>query len=192
MNNIDNAINGFKNGQIGIFPTDTAFGIGCRVDAIDSINRIYEIRNRPMEKALIVLVDSVEMAKKYVEINKEISEKLIDPYWPGGLTIICKCKIEKIPSVVRAGSNTLAIRMPDHDEIRKIIREVGVPIVAPSANFAGDKTPFTIADIDKNLIKKVDFVLEGVCTMGGVSTIINTVSSPWKILRQGVVSLDIY
>jgi len=189
MNNLENAINGFKNGQIGIFPTDTAIGVGCRVDDAIAINRVYEIRNRPKEKALIVLVDSVEMAEIYVELTSEIKEKLVSQFWPGGLTIICECKTDKIPAAVRANGETLAVRMPDNDSIRRIINEVGVPIVAPSANFSGEKTPFTISEVDKNLINKVDFVFEGVCTMEGVSTIVDTTVIPWKLVRQGVVKL---
>ena len=68
----------FKKGGIVIFPTDTAYGIGCRMDNEESVKRVYELRNRPHEKAMIALVGSVEMAEKYVEIPAQVKEKLLD------------------------------------------------------------------------------------------------------------------
>lgn len=184
MNKIAKAIDNFKAGRIGLFPTDTAYGIGCRMDNIESVKRVYEIRKRPEEKALIVLVSSKEMAFEYVDVDKR-AIKLIDEYWPGGLTIIAKCKKEKVPSIVRSSGDTLAARLPDHSILRQIIDGVGVPVVAPSANYSGGFTPTKFSDIDKSLLSKVDFVVDGVCTMEGVSTIVDTTKEPWQIVRQG-------
>ena len=191
MNN-DDAIQNFTEGKVGIFPTDTAYGIGCRIDDAAAVERIYKIRSRPEEKALLALVSSVKMAKQYVEISHELEEKLIDKYWPGGLTIILNCNEEKIPSVVRANGSTLAVRWPDHKELCKIIEAVGVPIVAPSANLSGGETPLDLFEVDKALIDSVDFSISGVCTIRGVSTIIDTTVTPWKIIREGVVEIINY
>lgn len=190
MNNINNIIDEFRSGKVGIFPTDTAYGIGCRIDNVEAVKRVYSLRNRPGEKALIALVSSVEMAKEYVSIDKEIEEKLVKKYWPGGLTIVLRCKTDKVLGIVRAEGQTLAVRLPDHQVLRNIIEEVGVPIVAPSANYSGHPTPTKLEDIDKTLLSKVDFTLNGVCTMEGVSTIIDTTLTPWKIIRQGVVDVE--
>jgi L-threonylcarbamoyladenylate synthase len=188
--NIDKAVQNLKEGKIGIFPTDTAYGIGCRADNETSVKRVYSIRNRPEEKALLILVSSIEMASQYADIGDDVKEKLIDRYWPGGLTIILYCKTEKIPQAVRAGGPTIAIRLPNNPTIREVIEKVGVPIVAPSANFSGDQTPFSLEEVDRALLKEVDFVLPGVCTMKGISTIIDTTVSPWKVVREGVIKLD--
>jgi L-threonylcarbamoyladenylate synthase len=187
---MEKAIEVLKNGGIVIFPTDTAFGIGCRIDNEDAIKKVYSLRNRPSEKALIALVASIEMAKEYVEIPSDVKEKLVDKFWPGGLTIILKCKKDKVPGVLRAEGETLAVRFPDHKELCKIINEVGVPIAAPSANYHSMPTPFELSEVDPTLQEKVDFVLEGVCTMRGVSTIVDTTVVPWKIVRDGVVRLS--
>ena len=175
-------------GKVGIFPTDTAFGIGCRMDNVTSIERIYHIRNRPKEKALLVLASSIDMVKEYVDIDTVTQEKL-ERFWPGGLTAILKCKKDKVHSVVRADGDTLAIRIPNHKELLAIIQLVGVPIVAPSANYSGMATPTTFSQIDTSLFDKVDFVKDGVCTMEGVSTIVDATVTPWKIVRQGVVNI---
>lgn len=190
QNQIQEAIERFKKGKVGIFPTDTAYGMGCRMDDEEAVKRVYKIRNRPAEKSLLVLVSSVEMAKKYVEIEAEIEEELIKRFWPGGLTIVFKCKKGKVLSIVNSNGDTLAVRFPNHPLLKKIIEGVGVPIVAPSANFSGDTTPLTFSDVDPHLMQKVDFVLNGMCTMKGVSTIIDVTTSPWKTIREGVIKLD--
>ena len=74
--------------------------------------------------------------------------------------------------------------------ICEVIEKVGVPVVAPSANFSGDPTPLSLEEGNKELLKEVDFVLPGVCTMKGISTIIDTTVSPWKVEREGVIQLD--
>lgn len=187
--NDDEIIKNFKDGKVGIFPTDTAFGMGCRIDEVSAIERIYKIRNRPEEKALLALVSSVEMAEQYITIPREVKVQLIEKYWPGGLTIILNCYQEKIPSIVRANGPTLAVRWPDHSKLCRIIELVGVPIVAPSANFSGEKTPHSLDEVDRTLLEAVDFTVSGMCTIKGVSTIIDATVTPWKIVRQGVVSV---
>ncbi len=192
MNNkdIENAIENLKAGKVGIFPTDTAYGIGCRMDDENAVKHVYKLRNRPEEKALLILVSSVEMAEKYVEIPEEVRKKLIEKYWPGGLTIILNCKTEKVPGIVRANGETLAVRFPYHIDLQEVIDKLGVPIVAPSANFSGESTPVQLNRISPELISKVDFILPGMCTMEGVSTIVDTTVQPWKIMREGVVRIE--
>ena len=173
-------------GGVGIFPTDTAYGIGCRIDRADSVEKIYEIRKRPLEKSLLALVSSKEMAEAYAYISEK-ADKIIQRYWPGGLTIILRCKKEMVPGIVRSNGDTIAFRMPNHLEILKLIDKVGVPIVAPSANMSGQVTPLSFEEVNKKLIDEVDFALKGVCTIKGVSTIINATADDVKVVRQGVV-----
>ena len=78
-------------GGIVIFPTDTAFGIGCRIDNEDAVKRLFKIRNRPQSQAVPALVSDLEMARKYAEeVSEDVIKKLIEPYWPGALTIVLK------------------------------------------------------------------------------------------------------
>lgn len=182
---IEQAAAFLKEGKIGIFPTDTAYGIGCRMDNEDSVKKVFEIRKRPEEKAMIVLVGSLAMAEEYVEIPSEVKEKIINNYWPGPLTIVLHCKKDKVSSVVRADGDTLALRFPDDADLIHIINQVGVPLIAPSANFSGEKTPFTFQEVDKKLLRLVDFAMTGECTMGKVSTIIDCSSTQWKLIREG-------
>lgn len=189
--NMRKAIAVFNQGGIVIFPTDTAFGIGCRVDNEEAVKKLYTIRKRPATQPASILVSSVEMAKKYAYIPSEVETRLIKPYWPGGLTIVLQSRIKKVPTLVRGGGETIGLRMPDHNILRKIIAEVGVPILGPSANFHGEKTPFQKEDLDPQLVKQVDFVLGGSCMQDEASTVIDCVSIPWKILREGSVKVAV-
>ena len=184
------AISVIQQGGIVIFPTDTAFGIGCRIDNEDAIRKLFKIRKRPETQATPTLVSSLEMAQEYLlPIKKDVKEKLIDKYWPGALTIVLPCLSERIPSLVRGGSETLGVRMPDHPVALEIIKNVGVPILGPSANFHGEETTFIFEDLNPELIKLVDYVVNGECSIKQASTVIDCSATPWKILRLGGLKL---
>lgn len=189
---IQKAVNVLNKGGIIIFPTDTTYGIGCRMDDEKAVKRLFKIRRRPKNQATSVLVDSIGMVKEYVEsIDKDVEEKLMKNYWPGALTIVLECKKEKISALVRGGGDTLGVRMPDYNTILAIIKEVGVPILGPSANFHREPTPFIYEDLNKELIKKVDFIIHGTCKIKKPSTIIDVKKKPWKIIRQGAIKLEL-
>lgn len=190
-NDIKNAIEILKNGGIGIFPTDTAFGIGCRIDRPESVQRLFKLRKRPESQATPVLVDTVKMAEDFLEpIPDEVIQKLIEPFWPGALTIVLKCKTDKVPALVRGSTPNLGVRIPNNSTARTLIREVGVSLLGPSANFHGEKTPYSFNDLNPELVKLVDFVLPGECSIKNASTVIDCSQNPWKILRQGALSLS--
>ena len=189
---INKAITILNQGGIVIYPTDTAFAVGCRIDHEKAVDRLFRIRKRPKAQATPVLVDTVKMAQDYLKpIPQEVVDKLIEPYWPGALTIILDCNRVKVPQMVRGGGQTLGVRIPNHTVARAIIRGVGVPILGPSANFHDEKTPYSIDDLDSKFTKLVDYVVEGECSLGTVSTIIDCSGTPWKILRQGGAKLQL-
>lgn len=179
-------------GGIVIFPTDTAFGIGCRLDDTTSIKRLFKIRKRPVTVATPILVSSISMAEKYFHTPLPYNVRhLMEIYWPGALTIIYKSKINKVPPLVRGGGKNLGVRMPNHEITLVLIRKVGLPILGPSANFHGQDTPFKFEQIDQKLVSLVDYVVEGDCQLQNVSTVIDCSVNPWKIIRQGAVEIKV-
>jgi L-threonylcarbamoyladenylate synthase len=191
MNDYQKALNALLNGGIVIYPTDTAYGIGCRLSNIDAVERLYEIRRRPLSKAVPLLVGSISMAKKYFAGN--LPEKvvgLMQRYWPGGLTVINYCRKYLIPSNARAGKDTVGLRMPDNEDLINLINALGEPVLGPSANFSGEPTPYEYQAVDKELQKKADFVLKGNCKTMMASTVIDCTNN-FQILRQGSVRLEI-
>lgn len=190
MENIQKAIDILNQGRIIIFPTDTAFGIGCRMDREDAIKKLFTIRQRPETQAVPVLVSGQDMAQHYLqELSVEVKQ-LMKKYWPGGLTIVYPCQVEKVSSRVRGGGNTLGVRMPDHEVALRLIKGIGVPLLAPSANFHGNPTPYSMQELDPELVKLVDYVVPGECKTKQASTVVDCSVEPWKILRQGSVIID--
>ena len=189
MNIIEQAIHVVKSGGIVIYPTDTAFGIGCRIDAKDAVDRLFSLRRRPATQAMPVLVFSVEMANLYYDSPSDIVRRLMKTYWPGALTIVAKCHKDLIYSPIRGGGDSVGLRMPNHEVALKIIKAVGVPILGPSANFHGAPTPYRTEDLDPELVKLVDFVVPGICTVKQASTVVDCTVSPYVILRAGAVKL---
>jgi L-threonylcarbamoyladenylate synthase len=186
------AIKVFKNGGIVIFPTDTAIGIGCRIDNENTVKKLFKIRNRPENKPVLALVDSVEMAEKYLlPIPKRVKDELIESYWPGKLTIILQSRIDNVPNLVRGSKNTLGVRFPKNPILLELIKRVGVPIVAPSANFSGKKTPFNFEDLDQELVRQADYVLNKKISLEkNVSTVIDCTVMPWRVVREGAVKIQ--
>ncbi|HUD20213.1 MAG TPA: L-threonylcarbamoyladenylate synthase [Patescibacteria group bacterium] len=183
------AVEAFNKGGIIIFPTDTAFGIGCRIDSEQAVDRLFEIRKRPLSKATPVLVDSIDKALAYYLQPFNIVRRLMHDYWPGALTIVAPCKTDLIYSPIRGGGKTIGLRMPNNQTIIQIIKAVGVPILGPSANFHGDPTPYSLTDLNPELMKLVDYVVPGVCSVGQASTVVDCSVEPYTIIRQGAVTV---
>lgn len=192
MNNeIEKAVEVLKSGGIALLPTDTVFGICCRIDNKESLERLFKIKKRDEHQAVPVLVSSTDMAKEYLLPFSEKVEKLMEDYWPGGLTIVLPCKEEKVLPLVRGSSNTLGVRMPDFLPLFQIIEKVGVPIVGTSANFHGLPSVSKWKDLDPDLVGLCDYVLKEDSLGSKSSTVVDCSKEPWKILRQGAVELTI-
>lgn len=189
MIDIQQAVTVLSQGGIVIYPTDTAFGIGCRIDNHDAVDRLFKLRRRPLTQATPLLVASEAMALLYFEFPSEIVRRFMSMYWPGALTIVAAAKKDRVYSPLRGGTDLVGLRCPNHDAVLQMIAGVGVPVVGPSANFHGMATPYRLEDLDPELVKLVDFVLPGQCQLKQASTVVDCSVSPYRIIRQGAVSL---
>ncbi|MBP6882342.1 MAG: threonylcarbamoyl-AMP synthase [Candidatus Levybacteria bacterium] len=188
MDHIQKAVQILKDGGIVIFPTDTAFGIGCLAGNYKSMVRLFELRQRPLTQPTPVLVSSLEMAKRYGDFSGKVISQFVEPFWPGALTLIVPAK---------SGENLLAqnlehvgLRFPNHKTTQAIIEGCGAAIFGPSANFHGFPTPFAFDDLDPKLMELVDYVVPG--QTNGIfksSTIIDTTVEPMQIVRSGGVEV---
>lgn len=191
-NLLKKAIKVLNQGGIVIFPTDTAFGVGCRIDNIKACERLFNLRKRPKTQAVPILVSSITQAQLYLASFSNIVRRLIMQYWPGPLTVVYQCKKNTTPQLIRGNGDTLGVRMPNHQIILKLISAVGVPILGPSANFHKEPTPYRFEDLDPEFTKLVDLVIPGECPLGNVSTVIDCTKKPFKIIRQGAQVIDKY
>ena len=189
-NPIAKAAEAIKKGGIVVFPTETVYGLGANVFNIDAVKKIFKAKGRPIDNPLIVHIADRKDLKKVVEKVPAIAKRLIDKFWPGPLTLIFKKRLE-IPKEVTAGLDTVAVRLPNHALARALIREAGVPIAAPSANISGKPSPTEAAHAKKDLVKKVDYILSAEKSKFGIeSTILNVLTKPPTILRQGAVTRE--
>lgn len=171
-----------------VFPTDTVYGIGASIHSPNALDKIFEIKNRPTEKSLIVLCANEEQLEKIVGPLSVEVKKLIDAFLPGGLTLILNC-YTPLPNEITRGKQTIGVRIPDHPLALKLLSELG-PLATTSANVSGEVSP-TRVDVDNPVIHRVDYVFDDGETKAQIpSTILDCTTSEFKILREGAISLE--
>src|SRR4030042_3049873 len=191
---INKALSHFKKGDVVIFPTDTVYGVGCRLSNEEAIKRVYEVRKDAPAKPQLILASCITQAFEYGFFDAAAA-KFVEMFWPGPLTTVVKAK-EKVPKAIRGRNGTVGIRIPDQPPILGIIRRLGEPILAPSANFHGGRSPTSFAEIDKGLIALVDYAFElrnqpdSKQMALKPSTLIDLTKRPYKVLRKGAFSLN--
>lgn len=188
---IEKAVQFLKEGKILLLPTDTLYGICCAISNEKAIKKIYEIRKDSLSKSQLILCSDFTQAIQYGIFN-DTATILAKEFWPGPLTIIVK-ETEKTPKSIQGMSATIGIRVPNQPPILKIIKELGEPILAPSANFHGQRAPVKFSEIDKELVALVDYAidinnLENIVEMTGkASTIVDLTFENLKIIREGSI-----
>ncbi len=181
INDINKAIKILKQGGVIIFPTETVYGIGCAYDNQEAIDRIYEIKKRPKDKPLQVLIADKKQLDDLAEGIPAEAQELIDKNWPGPLTII----VATGRDLSLQYNGTLGIRMPDHPIALQIIRELGKPMAATSANISGEPAPTSVNEINI----EADLTIDGGKTDQGIaSSVIDFTVDPPKTIRKGIVS----
>ncbi len=177
-----------KNGELVIFPTETVYGIGANALDSNAVNKIFIAKGRPSDNPLIVHIANKATIDEIAKDITEVEKKLIDSFMPGPFTIILKKK-ECIPSVVSAGLDTVAVRMPDNIIAKAIITYSGVPIVASSANIFGKPSGTKIEDIRKEIEGKVSAIVDGgESNVGLESTVVKVINEIPVILRPGKIT----
>lgn len=179
-----------KNGGLVAFPTETVYGLGADALNDDAVKKIYIAKGRPSDNPLIV-----HIAEKtdIIPLVKEVTPKaqaLIDRFFPAPLTIILP-KSDKIGNTVSGGLGTVAVRMPQNETARALIRAAGRPIAAPSANTSGLPSPTKAKHVIDDMRGKIDAILCGEdCDFGVESTVITLATEMPTILRPGAVTKE--
>ena len=179
-----------KEGGIVIFPTETVYGIGTNGLDKEAIKRLYEVKQRPLNKPISLLVNNIEMVNQVAKNISKLEYKIMQNFFPGPLTIILEKK-DIVPDILTANTNTVGIRMPSGEIARKLIEYAGIPIVTPSANISGKPSGTNIKDIQKDFEGKVDYFIDnGESKLGIPSTIVRVINNEVHILRQGSISKE--
>jgi L-threonylcarbamoyladenylate synthase len=176
-------------GIVGM-PTETVYGLAANaLDAI-AVAKIFETKRRPHFDPLIVHVPDISKAAELAESFPDDARRLAQAFWPGPLTIVLP-KRPIMPDIVTSGLPSVALRVPDHPVAQRLLREIGVPLAAPSANRFGSVSPTTAQHVRDELGDAVPIVLDGGPSRTGVeSTIVSFLDAQPALLRPGGLPLE--
>lgn len=176
-----------RGGDICAFGTETVYGLGADATNADAVLKVYQAKGRPRFNPLIVHCSDVEMVASLVEMSDLATQ--MAQFWPGPLSLVLPMRRDSgICDIVTAGLPNLAVRIPAHKQARELIKAVGKPLAAPSANPSGKLSPTTADQVIKGFGGKVPVLDGGDCTSGVESTIIAIHDGELVQLRAGALA----
>jgi len=184
------AAEALRRGGLVAFPTETVYGLGADAFNADAVRQIFVAKGRPLDNPIIVHIASVADLKALASNVPEVAGKLIERFWPGPLTLILK-KAPGVPDDVTGGLDTVAVRMPQNKIALALIKALGHPIAAPSANLSGRPSGTTARHVLQDFAGKIDMILDGGPVAVGVeSTVLDLSRKPPAILRPGAITQE--
>ena len=178
-------------GEPVAMPTETVYGLAADATNADAVARIYEAKGRPSFNPLIVHVPDFAAAERIGEFSNE-ARALAEAHWPGPLTLVVPLRSDAgIASIVTAGLPTIAIRVPQHPAMQTLLRQVGRPVAAPSANASGSISPTRAQHVVKSLRGRIPLVVDAGPTERGLeSTIVAATNEMLRLLRPGPIQVE--
>lgn len=179
-----------KEGGLVAFPTETVYGLGANGLNAQAVKKVYKAKGRPSDNPMILHISEIDDIKAIAEDVSEDALKLMKAFWPGPLTIVMKRKAV-VPDETTGGLDTVGIRMPSDTVARKLIKEAGVPIAAPSANLSGKPSPTKAEHVIKDMDGRIDAVIcGGDCQVGIESTVVSALAAVPVVLRPGKITKE--
>lgn len=197
--NLAQIVSEILSGKVLVLPSETSYGLCCDATNASAVEKIFKIKGREKDKSVLVVVDSVETAKKYLRWNEAV-EKIAQKYWPGPLTIVGECVAMPTeeagqglaPGVVGA-DNTVAVRVSAYPFLKSITKKIGRPLVSTSANLSGASSLFDPGEIIKIFSEQEnqpDVILNtGVLPQNISTTIVKITADKVDVLRQGDLNI---
>ncbi len=178
-------------GKLVAFPTETVYGLGADARNGRAVAQVFGAKGRPAFNPLIVHVANLQEAARLV-VFSPVARRLAQAFWPGPLTLVLPLRPDSgLSSLVTAGLDSLAIRLPDHPIARMLLKAANCPLAAPSANPSGQISPTEVLHVLAGLDGKIDAVLDGgPCPVGLESSIIGFDPAP-VLLRPGGLPLEV-
>ena len=177
-----------KNGGLVAIPTETVYGLGANGLNEAAVAKIFEAKGRPQDNPLILHVADAADMEKFCHSIPKAAYALADAFWPGPLTLVLPAR-DTVPKRTTAGLSTVAVRCPDCDITRSIIRLAGVPVAAPSANISGKPSTTTAQHVLHDHDGRIDAIVDGgSCRVGVESTIVDLTEERPRLLRPGGIT----
>ncbi|MBQ8796768.1 MAG: threonylcarbamoyl-AMP synthase [Oscillospiraceae bacterium] len=177
-----------KEGNLVAIPTETVYGLGADGLNPEAVAKIFQAKGRPQDNPLILHIADAQQLDKLCHDIPEAAYRLADAFWPGPLTMVLPAR-QIVPKCTTAGLPTVAVRCPDCEITREIIRLADVPVAAPSANLSGKPSTTTAEHVYHDHAGKIPLIVDGgACRVGVESTIIDLTETPPRLLRPGGIT----
>jgi L-threonylcarbamoyladenylate synthase len=187
---IQHAAGVLRDGGLVAFPTETVYGLGANAQDPAAVSRIFTAKGRPAHNPLIVHVADQDQARQLAGEWPAVAGLLAKRFWPGPLTLVVRRR-NVVPDIVTAGGPTVALRVPAHPVALALIKTAALPIAAPSANRSSKVSPTRAAHVLRGLKGRINLVLDGGPTPGGIeSTVIDVTVTPPRLLRPGPIAAN--
>ena len=187
---VDRGISILKRGGIVAFPTDTVYGLGACANLPQAVERVYQVKERPRNMALPLLLARILQISEVAEPVPPIAWLLAHNFLPGALTLVLH-KSNSVPDIITGGGITVAVRIPAHPIPVALADGLGMPIVGTSANLSGKPSVLTADKVYSQFGDKVDLVIDGGrCPGGRESTIVDVTGETPVVLREGAISRE--
>jgi L-threonylcarbamoyladenylate synthase len=189
INNIDKAVAILNQNNLVAIPTETVYGLAGNIYSSEAIAKIFEMKKRPLFNPLIVHIHSIEQLEELTTYIPEKARLLATAFWPGALTLVLK-KNSKVPDLITAGKDSVAIRMPNHPVTLELLRQLSFPLAAPSANPFSCISPTKAIHVENYFGDALSVLEGGDCQNGVESTIIGFEGDEPVLYRLGAVSME--
>ena len=177
-----------KQGGVIVFPTRCLYGLGADAMNPDAVERIIEIKQRPQDNPILVLIDSDNQLEMLVEKIPSAADAIMEAFWPGRVTLVFDAR-DTLPDSLTAQTGKIGVRLPGHPVAAAMVRQVKGPLTGTSANLSGRPGCYRLPDLDPQIAGQVDLVLDAGTLQGGAgSTVVDVTEEPPRILREGEVT----
>lgn len=184
---LEEALSILRGGGVVAFPTDTVYGVGADPLREEAVAALFQAKGRPAEKAIPLLLSEMSQVEAVAREVPAVAEALARRFWPGPLSMVVWAR-EEVPAIVRAGGETVALRMPDHPVALGLIGAFGRPLAVTSANLSGHPAPVTAEEVLTQLRGRIPLLVDGgQCPGGDPSTVLDLTADPPRILRPGPI-----
>ena len=176
-----------RKGGVVAFPTETVMGLGVVYNNRKAYDRLNKVKERPEDKPYTLMVKEAEEISKYAEID-EATQRVINKFIPGSLTILVKVKKNSVPAYVTHNTGVIGIRVPTNIEARVLLHIIGEPLLVPSANKSGSKPALNSDEVKQIFGSELYFVMSGKARGEVPSTIVDLTKETPKVVRPGPIS----
>jgi L-threonylcarbamoyladenylate synthase len=187
---LDDAVEILTAGGVAAYPTETFYGLGGSAESADAVENIFRLKGRDRSQALPLIASDVEMVKTWVSRPGPVFEAMVRKFWPGSLTLVLKAS-KAVPDHIRGPGGSVALRVPPLEWLRTLVRRLGVPLIATSANPSGQGGFSDPDSVRAHFGGRIDLIIDGGETRGRLpSTILDLTGKKPVVLREGAVSRE--